>query len=278
MIKAMTTNNPHAASPATRLQRGRLALQHLASGTLDALCPQTDLLAGAWIPGDAPPLQPTNQRALDTLLASTYCRHCARSARPETLHDGRCALCRGETFWNLRAVVRLGPYEAPLRDLLLQLKYHDDERALALLTDALADRLAAQPWWPAVTSLTPVPMHWIRRWQRPGDHAATLARALSRRLRVPVRRLVRRTAYRPSQVQAASHAQRLANVRGSFAVRTTRGLSGECPCLVDNILTSGATLHEIARVLHLAGVPAIYAAVGARATLGPRPQPSVVSD
>ncbi len=239
-------------------------LAALGAGLLDATIPQTCVACGSWISGAAPLCGGCAAR-LDALQALPACDRCGRVMRPESIRPGECARCSHESFWNVRAVVRLGPDVAPLRGLLRLLKYAGEERVALPLCDRLAARLAACDWWPQVDVLVPVPMHRLRRWQRPCDHAWLLAEGLSRRLRVPLRRAaIRRHRYAPSQTGASSRARRFEQVSGCFVTPPRPRIAGLTICIVDNLLVSGATICEVSKVLRAAGVRRIYAAVAAR--------------
>lgn len=203
--------------------------------------------------------------------------------RPEAIHEHACARCVHEHHWNVAAIARVGPYEPPLREITLGLKYAGQERCARLLADLLADSLRTAAWLDRIEAFVPIPIHLLRRLQRPCAHAAVLAEELARRLGRPVWHVVRRTRYAPSQMDLQSRATRFENVVGCFGPRpawlpqlwplaswppappTLPRLTGRTVCIVDNVLTTGATLHEVSRVLRKAGARRIYAAVVSRA-------------
>lgn len=243
----------------------------------DLLSPQSCAGCGGWTPSEDGVMCRTCAAALARLAALPYCGRCARTMRPEALHERGCARCDHEHFWNIGGVVRIGPYSEPLRRMVLDLKYHGTERNAVLLASILAGRLEATPWYAAVDALAPVPMHWLRRLQRPCAHAGVLAAALGRATHKPVLRAVRRVRYAPSQTLIPVRARRFSNVAESFApkraaIRRTPSspapsggpLAGKTICIVDNILMSGATIHEVSKVLRAAGARKIYLAVIAR--------------
>jgi len=223
---------------------------------------------------------------LDGRRRLPYCRRCGRTLPAAAIHTDGCARCRTEAFWNVAAVARAGPYVGGLRDLLLDLKYRGQERNAEYAGDLLADELRGCDWPGTLDALVPVPMHWLRRCQRPCDHARLLAEALSRRLNVPVVRLLRRARHAPSQTRQHGKVARFENVRGCFATRgwwrerlpawlrpwlgwwPAADLRGKTVCIVDNLIVAGATVHEVAKMLRKAGVRRVYAAVVAR---GPAP-------
>lgn len=187
--------------------------------------------------------------------------------------DGVCAGCEALIPWlghavgtghivaprweRLTAVCR---FEGPMMSAIHGLKYEgrtDRARALATLL------------WQSVTANGPydvivaVPLAADRLRERGYNQSQLLAQAVAgeARVRAPVD-WVRRVRGTPSQVGLEA-AARLANVRGAFAV-TPRGAAGfrdRRVLLIDDVLTTGATLHECARAIHHAHPARLDAAV-----------------
>ena len=151
-------------------------------------------------------------------------------------------------------------YEAPLDRLLPRLKFHDDLAAGPLCAGLMADVLAAVPR-PDV--LVPLPLHRARLRSRGFDQTLELARPLARALGLPLRDdlLARARATAPqSRLDAAA---RRRNLRGAFTARSSRPLPAHV-ALVDDVMTTGATLHAAADALLRAGVARVDAWVCAR--------------
>jgi ComF family protein len=112
--------------------------------------------------------------------------------------------------------------------------------------------------------LLPVPLHPRRERERGFNQASLLARRVGRAWRVTVRDdvLVRAVAT-PSQTELDAPARR-ANVRGAFRLRRPEAITGCHVLLVDDILTTGATLSECARCLREGGAVTIGALTVAR--------------
>jgi ComF family protein len=261
---------PAPAAPVVTGRAGGVwpALRDFAGGLLDAFLPQTCIGCDIWIRSGGDAVCETCRAALDDLCDLPACPRCGRSMRPEAIHEDGCARCGREHFWNVAGVARIAPYIAPLSTMLRALKYASRERNADFIAGLLAMRLRQVSWTAEVEMLVPVPMHPLRRWQRPCDHAELLAQALGRRLGVPVRRAaVRRRRYAPSQTRAATRNQRFEQVRDCFAPTPQPGVAGKTVCIVDNLLMSGATIYEVSKVLRAAGAKRIYAAVAARTVM-----------
>ncbi len=187
--------------------------------------------------------------------------------------DPRCAQCRREEYDFDRAR-SFGPYARALRAVILQLKFR--ERLGKRLGELLV------PVWRSVNELresetpvvVPVPLHRSRERQRGFNQAELLARALTRRLgreerggqgpQVEARCLVRT---RPTLPQTGlSPSARRENVRGVFAVSAPEHVRGRTAVLVDDVMTTGATLSACAAALKRARAGRVIALTLARAT------------
>ena len=137
-----------------------------------------------------------------------------------------------------------------------------DARPVALATALLADaarRLAE----PEIGLVAPVPIHASRLRERGFHPAGELARSLARALGVPADpRALAQLRATASQTGLDRRARRR-NVRGAFAVRAGLRLP-RCVALVDDVVTTGATLAEAARVLRRAGAQRVVAVCVAR--------------
>lgn len=135
-------------------------------------------------------------------------------------------------------------------------------RSADLRDAGTAGRRSRAPW------LVPVPIHPLRRLDRGHDQALGLARILSCGLGLPVARPARRIRNTPPQ-GTPGPASRSSNVRGAFAVRRRflRGLAARDIWIVDDVMTSGSTAHELARVLRDRGAGRVGVLVLARAPL-----------
>ncbi len=113
--------------------------------------------------------------------------------------------------------------------------------------------------------LLPIPMHWTRWLARGVNSPELVASCLSRVLRVPVRRRILARRRRTAPQRDLSPAARFRNLAGAFRVRRRAKLRGARVLLVDDILTTGATCSEAAKMLKQAGAAMVAVAVVARA-------------
>ena len=134
---------------------------------------------------------------------------------------------------------------------------------------ALACEAAARMPRPLPGAIVPVPLHPARIRARGFQPAGVLARAVARRLGVPLlRERLGRVRDTPSQT-GRGRAERRRNVAGCFALVSPAPLPPRL-WLVDDVVTTGATLGEAARVLRRAGVREIGAVCIARTPAAPR--------
>lgn len=137
-------------------------------------------------------------------------------------------------------------YAPPIDQLLIRFKFHQDLAAGRLLSQLMLQRVP--PWLDA--PLAPMPLHTRRLRRRGYDQALELTRPLAKEMCVPLwRDLVRnRATAAQSELDAAS---RQHNLRGAFTVGAT---PPDKLILVDDVMTTGATLDAALRALEEAGL------------------------
>ena len=150
-------------------------------------------------------------------------------------------------------------YAYPWDGLITRFKFHGALDLAPVLAQSLADAVARGPA-PQLSLLLPVPLSDARLRERGYNQAWELARRLSRLLQCPAdARLLVRVRDTPHQL-AFPPGQRAGNVRAAFAVEPRRaaGLRGRTVALVDDVMTTGATAAEAARVLLQAGTAQVH--------------------
>ena len=266
-----TPSHPHARAAAAAAARLRQSLQWLATHA-QSLLPARCLVCtetGA----DGLDLCPACRAALPVCASARHCLRCAlplpragpgdvgdaQGALARTLEQPLCGPCqtRPPPLDQVRAAFL---YAAPLDRLLPRYKFHHDLAAGRLLARLMADAFSTceRP-----QALLPVPLHRGRLRQRGYDQALELARPLATALDLPLRsdllQRVRATAAQ-SELDAAA---RRRNLRDAFHVPDCAAPAHVV--LIDDVMTTGATLHAAATALRRAGVARIDAWVCARA-------------
>jgi ComF family protein len=203
-------------------------------------------------------------RTLASLIAPPLCAGCGGHAGAS---EPLCAPCRRELRW-LTGVASVGgielfaplAYEGPARAMVRALKF----RGATLAADAMAAQIAAGA--PAGVldggALVPVPLHPRRLRRRGFNQAERLASALARRSGLPVSDCLERAGPARTQV-GRDRAERLAGVHGTVALR--RGAEPPVRAiLVDDVVTTGATVAACAMALRASGTVRIGAVAYAR--------------
>lgn len=164
-----------------------------------------------------------------------------------------------------RNIAVLSGYTDHVRQAVLQAKRPAGEDVLGGLAAVFLEshREAIDSW--GIDRVVPVPMHWRRRLMRGTSAAEGLARSLAAGMRLPWSRELRRWRATPMQNELPPD-ERPGNVRDAFRVR--RRLAGARILLVDDVVTTGATLTACTRVLLDAGAASVDVAVVARADRG----------
>ena len=153
----------------------------------------------------------------------------------------------------------LGVYGGALERAVRAYKFGGVRRLGGFFGTALADALVTSGW--EADLISAVPLHPSRYLQRGYNQAALVARAAAGRSGLPYRALLRRVRATRQQARLGGSA-RQGNVAGAFRAVP---LDGERVVLVDDVMTSGATVTECALALLEAGASRVYVATVARA-------------
>jgi competence protein ComFC len=197
-------------------------------------------------------------------IVAPFCQKCAEPFSGAISDAFTCSNCANQ---NLHFDAAVAGYRARgvVRRLIHEFKYHRRVYLRHLIGDWLAAVLTDPRIDPArFDVIVPVPLHPAKRRERGFNQAALLARSLSRRTGVPLRDMLERVRFTRTQT-AFDRAERMENLHNAFRLRRRRDVRGLRVLLVDDVLTTGSTLSECARVLKEAGASCVYAATAARA-------------
>lgn len=153
-------------------------------------------------------------------------------------------------------------YEGYVRDSLLRYKFRSLSGYAKIYGEFLAKCIDENGI--SCDSITWVPLSRRRKLSRGYDQAQLLAEELSRRTGLPCLRMLRKIRNNPAQSGIGSPAARKANAAGAYRAVSPDRFAGQRVLLVDDIVTTGATLSECASVLRKAGAAEVFAVTVAR--------------
>jgi len=194
-------------------------------------------------------------------LPAPLCAVCGGPVEAATGSDSRCARCidRPPHFRRARSIARYRPSAeddpASLPALIRRHKYGLDQSVGRALAEFLGPHLPIAR--EDLDMVVPVPLHRSRLWWRGFNQAALLAAEVAHRLELPIDTnvLVRVRATNPQTYR--HHDERLRNVRRAFRAPHPQRVAGQRILLVDDVMTTGATVEECARTLLDASAKAV---------------------
>jgi len=243
------------------------------SGMLNRLCGLGNLVisprcsfCGGEIP-ETPSFGPRICVACRVGFVSPSVAVCHRCASPLPLHwrdPSGCPKCRNRSY-QVERTVAIGVYRSTLRDAVLCMKRAEFEPLTHVMAELLAEQLLALGEETRTADyIVPTPMHWLRRLRRGVHPARILAAGIARRLSVPLVPGLLRCRHRTRKQGTLTPAQRFRNVHGAYRAVAGYDLTNKHIVVVDDVMTTGATLNELARILKRAGAAEVTAAVVAR--------------
>lgn len=199
-----------------------------------------------------------------SLLSGPCCPQCGQPfSSPVALAHSpthTCGACRQHPpaftkAWSLFA------YQSPIKEALALLKYHGKVTLAHPLSQLFIQHL---PVLPPVNVIMPVPLHAQRLREREFNQSALLANPLSQHLGLPLvlGQLIRIRQTVPQT--SLTKKERLTNLRRAFSVTQPEKIRGKTILLVDDVMTTGTTIHECAKTLLRAGSGQVYAITLAR--------------
>jgi len=180
--------------------------------------------------------------------------------RKATQNSLTCPICRKTSM--LRHVWAVTDYDGIAKDVIKLLKF-DGVRAAAEDLAAMMARLPIEPNDVLAMYVVHIPTATSRKRQRGYDQAELLAKALAKRLGLPHRPMLARVGH--SRQVGAKRADRLTQLQDAFRARYGALPQNAHIILVDDVITTGATLEAAARVLKAAGARQVDAVVFAEA-------------
>ncbi len=149
----------------------------------------------------------------------------------------------------------------PVDRIIHHYKYQKKTKLSLLLGRAMAGIIRADHYLKQADIVAPVPLFWWKRLRRGYDQAALLSATVSQELGIPIANSIRRIKNTKTQTRLDEQRRR-ANVTNAFAAEADK-IKDKSVLLIDDVLTTGATMNECARVLKDAGAKAVYSCVAA---------------
>jgi competence protein ComFC len=197
-------------------------------------------------------------------IVAPFCAKCSEPFPGAIDGEFTCANCAHRAL-AFDAAVSAYRSRGVVRFVILQFKYnrqlHLRHPVAEWLQEAMNDaRLRDRNF----DCIVPVPLHPARFRERGFNQAELLATILGKRITLTLSLALERIRYTRSQT-AFDRIDRMENLRGAFRLRKRMNVRGLQVLLVDDILTTGSTLSECARVLREAGARSVHAVTAARA-------------
>ncbi len=196
----------------------------------------------------------------DEISADHAAGACGACGKP--VESATCPWCDGLGMGPIKRVVRLAPFDGVVRDLVHHAKFRGRWELATWLGHRLGQTASAKALLgdPDVT-IVPVPLHPHRRALRGYDQAQLIALAAGKACGVRVIEALTRVRSTAPQTALTSVAARRTNVRDAFKICPGICTTGQTVVLMDDVMTTGATLRAAARVMESASAARISALV-----------------
>lgn len=220
---------------------------------------------------------------LDFLLPSTclscnelgdyVCQECRRE-KIQTVDKQKCHICKKESFsdslvhercksnTSLDGVIVCVFYNDFVEKIIAEIKYKLYFRTADFLTSYFVDSIKKYDL--EIDCLVPIPLHRRKIWERGFNQAELFSQKVSKEINIPTRNLIVRKRNTKTQV-GMNRKERMKNLKDVFDIKSEKGIGKyKNICLVDDVMTTGTTLEESAKVLKQGGVKKVYGLVFAR--------------
>lgn len=192
-------------------------------------------------------------------LKAPICHRCGHSLTEATSQTDNYLLC-GQCLRNKRQVFRLSRsafiYDDFSKKLILDFKFYDHTELAPLLAKMMyvagSDIFAS-----SVDVIIPVPLHYTRLLWRKYNQSSLLAKELSSLTGIPTNNFILRKTRRTKPQTECSGAIRLKNLKNAFVIKNANLIRGKRVLLIDDVLTTGATLKECSLALKRAGAKSV---------------------
>jgi competence protein ComFC len=185
-----------------------------------------------------------------------FCELCAMPFHGEVLSSAECPNCREMKIWFDKAFAVMR-FRGVVRNAIHSFKYSQQMYWGRVLQRWMSQGVERYPELHDVDLLLPVPLHSVRQRERGFNQASVLVNALERILQ---KSSCTKTLKRIRSTETQTHLdreERMQNLNGAFKVQNPKAVSGKRVLLIDDVLTTGSTVSECAKVLKHAGATSV---------------------
>lgn len=194
-------------------------------------------------------------------IGAGACLTCGYPPGEYAAHGTACRRCHGGWI-GLAGSVSVARYRLGAKELVKSLKFSGEEELVSPLAGLMVERYRNSVFHGKPGVVVPVALHARRRRERGFDQAALLAERVAGECGLPFEPgVLERVRWTPPQA-ALGRRDRLGNLVGAF--RADSSVAGKRVLLIDDVMTTGATMAECARVLRVAGAKSVYGLTFAR--------------
>jgi len=196
-------------------------------------------------------------RSCMSLLPFLSEKICMKCGRPILVMgpDGVCSECKS-TYRYFDCVASVFEFSGIIQGALYRLKFDGEMEIAQAIGKFMADKLQKTGW--EIDVIIPVPLHPDRLSERGFNQSYLLSQEIGRRCNIDVYgEVLIRQRYTESQVPL-SRLQRMRNVKDAFSIKESRVIKDRNVLLVDDIMTTGATLNECSSILKKHGARKVY--------------------
>jgi ComF family protein len=174
---------------------------------------------------------------------------CPLCAKPLAMHGDPCPWCEGKGEPNFERIVRLGLYADPIRHVIYKMKLNGRWALAEFFADRLRELSTVKALLRESDYLVPIPLHRFRQMSRGFNQSEILARRLKKGERIKVVQPLVRIRNTETQTVVRSRSRREENMKHAFGLVSPKQVAGRHVVLIDDIMTTGATLQSAARTL-----------------------------
>ncbi len=203
----------------------------------------------------------------DLPILVNACKTCGLPLDVENKNNIVCGHCL-QTSTSVDYTLCLYHYQAPLDYLITALKYKQQLSHAAILGDLLLRRLQQQITEELPDCIIPVPLHKKRLIKRGFNQSLEIARPVAKKLNIQIDvKSVRRKKLTLAQADLSA-AQRKKNVKDCFEIQSKEKMIYSHVVIIDDVVTTGSTINELAKLLKQSGVKKVGVWSLTRAVLG----------